>query len=84
MVMRDLIEGLKSARNTATPILLKIAPDVSAQQIDMIAGIALDTGLDGLIISNTTLDRPAGVPTFSGAGRRLVWGALNRQSLGVS
>ena len=56
--LRDLIEGLKAARTTQTPLLLKVAPDLLPDQIEMIAGTALEAGLDGLIVSNTTLDRP--------------------------
>ena len=41
------------------PILLKIAPDMEEEQLRDIALISLSLGIDGLIISNTTLDRPA-------------------------
>ncbi len=39
------------------PILLKIAPDVTEGQLDDIADIALNSGIHGMIISNTTIDR---------------------------
>ena len=60
--LRDLIEGLKAARTTQKPLLLKVAPDLLPDQIEMIAGTALEAGLDGLIVSNTTLDRPDTLP----------------------
>ena len=60
--LRDLIEGLKAARTTQTPLLLKVAPDLLPDQIEMIAGTALESGLDGLIVSNTTLARPDSLP----------------------
>ena len=60
--LRDLVEGLQRARRFDVPLLLKVAPDLMPQQIETIAGTALDAGLDGLIISNTTLDRPFGLP----------------------
>jgi len=41
-----------------TPLLVKIAPDVSALQLDHIARLAVDLGIDGLIATNTTLARP--------------------------
>ena len=39
------------------PILLKIAPDLSDQQIQEIASIINDTGIDGVIATNSTLER---------------------------
>jgi dihydroorotate dehydrogenase len=41
------------------PLLLKIAPDLTADDRRDIAEVALETKLDGLIISNTTIERPA-------------------------
>ncbi len=43
------------------PLLLKIAPDLSAAERRDIAEIALDAGIDGLIVSNTTIERSAGL-----------------------
>lgn len=40
------------------PIFLKIAPDVSEEELRDICALALKLSLDGLIISNTTLSRP--------------------------
>lgn len=39
------------------PILLKIAPDLTAPELADIAAVALDLHLDGLIVSNTTIRR---------------------------
>lgn len=39
------------------PVLLKIAPDLTAEQIDEIAEIALASGLSGVIATNTTISR---------------------------
>ena len=41
------------------PIFIKIAPDNSAEELEVIAGVALDTKLDGLIVGNTTIAREA-------------------------
>ena len=41
------------------PLLLKIAPDLTAEDRADIAEVALAQGLDGLIVSNTTIERPA-------------------------
>ena len=40
------------------PILVKIAPDLLDADIRDIADIALSSGIDGLIVSNTTIARP--------------------------
>lgn len=41
------------------PLLFKIAPDLDDEQIGDLARVFLDGGLDGLIATNTTLDRAA-------------------------
>lgn len=76
-----------------TPILLKIAPDLDEAQMDGIARVVLASGIDGLIVSNTTLSRDpvkgmgnadeagglSGKPLFALATQRL---AQMRQRLG--
>jgi len=42
-----------------TPLLIKIAPDLEAADIDEIAHIALNKNVDGVIATNTTIARPA-------------------------
>ena len=44
-----------------TPVLLKIAPDLTLVQLDDIVGVALKRGIDGMIVSNTTISRPSGL-----------------------
>lgn len=41
------------------PLAVKIAPDLDAQQIDEIAQIVLQTEIDGVIATNTTIDKSA-------------------------
>ncbi|TCS62461.1 quinone-dependent dihydroorotate dehydrogenase [Varunaivibrio sulfuroxidans] len=41
------------------PLLLKIAPDLTDEDKADIAAVALETGIDGLIVSNTTICRPS-------------------------
>jgi len=55
------------------PLLVKIAPDLSDEDLDAIADLALRERLDGLIATNTTIDRGVlpgpgapGVPTEGG------------------
>jgi dihydroorotate dehydrogenase len=52
--MRD-----RAARNAgATPVLLKIAPDLSLAALDDIVGVARSRRVDGMIVGNTTVTRP--------------------------
>lgn len=60
----DLLARVVSARDEKAanssvkmPLLLKIAPDVSLEELDDICEVVLARGLDGLIVSNTTLSR---------------------------
>src|SRR5690606_4561675 len=41
------------------PLLLKIAPDLDEQQIEVIAGLLTRYAIDGVIATNTTLSREA-------------------------
>lgn len=41
------------------PILLKIAPDLSDNELDAIAEVLRNSAIDGLICTNTTIDRSA-------------------------
>jgi len=48
----------RNAREAAPkPLLLKIAPDLTNEQIDDVISLALEIKLDGLVACNTTLDR---------------------------
>lgn len=56
----DLLGRLAEARaGDPTPVFLKIAPDLTAAEISMIVEAAIDHGINALVVSNTTLDRPA-------------------------
>jgi dihydroorotate dehydrogenase len=55
----DLLGRVAEARTTTAPVFLKIAPDLTPAEIAMIVEAALAHGIDALIVSNTTLDRPA-------------------------
>lgn len=39
------------------PVFLKIAPDLSEAQLDDIVALTLETGIDGLVATNTTISR---------------------------
>lgn len=51
---RERLAGIHGARK---PMLLKIAPDLSEPELDAIADVALASRIDGLICTNTTVDR---------------------------
>jgi dihydroorotate dehydrogenase len=62
-VLIELIARLQDARAKAAsrkppPLLLKIAPDLSPGERAGIAEAAVESGIDGLIVSNTTIARP--------------------------
>eukprot|EP00096_Caligus_rogercresseyi_P015799 TRINITY_DN8274_c0_g1_i1.p1 TRINITY_DN8274_c0_g1~~TRINITY_DN8274_c0_g1_i1.p1 ORF type:complete len:395 (-),score=69.83 TRINITY_DN8274_c0_g1_i1:71-1255(-) len=61
--LEALISAILEARSeikSSTPILLKIAPDLTSEDMQDIAEVVLSdkTRVDGLIVSNTTLSRP--------------------------
>jgi dihydroorotate dehydrogenase len=56
-----LLSALSDERarlSARVPLLLKIAPDLDDPALDDIADVAFRAGLDGLIVSNTTVARP--------------------------
>jgi dihydroorotate dehydrogenase len=50
------------------PMFLKIAPDLTDEEIDEVVQVALDSGTDALICTNTTLARPFEHPVAAEAG----------------
>ncbi len=53
------LQLLNSKQLKAKPILLKIAPDLTVEQIDDVVDLAVEIKLDGLVASNTTISRAA-------------------------
>ncbi|XP_073300863.1 dihydroorotate dehydrogenase (quinone), mitochondrial isoform X2 [Primulina huaijiensis] len=63
--LKDLVKKVQGARDEMQwgeegppPLLVKIAPDLSKQDLEDIARVSLALRIDGLIISNTTIQRP--------------------------
>ncbi len=54
-----LLTEARAKSGSRVPILLKIAPDISETAADDIAQVSLAGGINGLIVSNTTIARPA-------------------------
>lgn len=69
--LRDLLSTIRDENRSHAkklghnphPLLLKIAPDLSYKEIDAILDVLLDLKYDGIIATNTTIQRPDG---FSG------------------
>ena len=53
--LRPLLEAVKAA--TDRPVLVKIAPDLADDDVDAVADLAIETGIAGIIATNTTIDR---------------------------
>lgn len=58
--LTELLRRAKAAlpAEAAPPLLLKIAPDLTPEDEADIAAVVLAEGVDGLIVSNTTIERP--------------------------
>lgn len=64
----ELVQRIKEVRikscdkNFPPPLLVKLAPDLDEAQQEELAQTALDAKIDGLILTNTTLERPDFLP----------------------
>jgi len=60
-LLAKVIEARERVRENAgdTPVLLKIAPDLSLAELDDVVHIARSRRIDGMIVGNTTLARPS-------------------------
>jgi dihydroorotate dehydrogenase len=76
--LRPVLVAVRSALDAAVPgrrvpLLVKIAPDLADAEVDAVADLALELGLDGIIATNTTVSRdglasPAAEVAAAGAG----------------
>lgn len=58
--LAELLAAVVAERGAGgPPVFLKLAPDLEPADIDDIARVSIDGGIDGLIVSNTTISRPA-------------------------
>ncbi len=53
--LRPILSAVRA--ETSTPVLVKIAPDLSDSDIDDIADLAVELGLAGIVAGNTTVSR---------------------------
>jgi len=72
--LRPLLIAVREALGRqGPPLLVKIAPDLADEDLDAIADLAVELGLDGIIATNTTVSRdglvsPAAEVAAAGAG----------------
>ncbi len=64
--LTDLLSGIKAKQleceqkdQKYTPVLVKISPDQNTEQLQFMVQQIIDIGFDGIICTNTTVDRPA-------------------------
>ena len=69
--LRPILEAVRDAGDAAAhrhvPLLVKIAPDLVDEDIDAVADLVTDMGLDGVVATNTTIDHDLGEGGLSGA-----------------
>ncbi|HLG41231.1 MAG TPA: quinone-dependent dihydroorotate dehydrogenase, partial [Chitinophagaceae bacterium] len=51
------LQMINNGKAVSKPILLKIAPDLTKDQIDDVIELAMEIKLDGLVVTNTTIGR---------------------------
>ena len=76
--LKPVLVAVRAALDAASPsrrvpLLVKIAPDLADADVDAVADLALELGLDGIIATNTTVSRdglasPAAEVAAAGAG----------------
>lgn len=68
--LKDEQKQLADTHKKYVPLLIKIAPDLSEEEIKVLAGLFVEQGIDGIIATNTTIARDAvkGMPHGEEAG----------------
>jgi dihydroorotate dehydrogenase len=79
-LLAKVIDARERVRKNAgeSPVLLKIAPDLSLNELDDVVQIARSRRVDGMIVSNTTLGRP---PSLRSSTRAKEQGGLSGRPL---
>ena len=76
------LQELNNKKDIRKPILLKIAPDLTNEQLDDIIDIVADTKIDGVIATNTTIDR-SGLKTDKNKVDAIGNGGLSGKPVGL-
>jgi dihydroorotate dehydrogenase len=78
--LRPLLEAVRRQADAVTdrhvPLLVKIAPDLSDEDVLAVADLALELGLDGIVATNTTISRE-GLRSTPAAVERVGAGGLS-------
>ncbi|HEX2315038.1 MAG TPA: quinone-dependent dihydroorotate dehydrogenase [Thermomonospora sp.] len=84
-LLRAVREAADRSSPRRVPLLVKIAPDLADQDVDAVADLALELGLDGIIATNTTLSRAglASDPALTAEAGGLSGAPLKDRSLEV-
>jgi dihydroorotate dehydrogenase len=79
-LLAKVIDARERVRERAgdTPVLLKIAPDLSLAELDELVHVARSRRIDGMIVANTTVGRP---PTLRERSRASEQGGLSGRPL---
>jgi dihydroorotate dehydrogenase len=72
--LRPILQATRAAADEATverggsrvPLLVKIAPDLDDADVDAVADLAVELGLDGIVATNTTIKHDRGAGGLSG------------------
>ena len=59
--LRAILQAIAASVPTRPRLLVKVAPDLSEEGLLSVVETAVEEGVDGLIVSNTTIRRPAGL-----------------------
>jgi dihydroorotate dehydrogenase len=57
VAVRSALDASAGEGGRRVPLLVKIAPDLAGEDVDAIADLAVELGLDGIIATNTTIAR---------------------------
>jgi len=57
VAVRAALDAAAGTAGRRVPLLVKIAPDLADADVDAVADLALELGLDGIIATNTTVSR---------------------------
>ncbi len=70
-LLRPILQAVRAAADEATapgavPLLVKIAPDLGDEEVDAVADLVAELGLDGMVAVNTTIAHDLGPGGLSG------------------
>lgn len=63
--LRAILLAIAEEAPVRPPLLVKLAPDLADAALDAVVETAMGLGVDGLIVANTTIARPAGLKSLN-------------------